>query len=141
MILSAEVIQLGPIISGLLFACMIFIVFATAKWKLHPFLSIIAAPYILALGTNLVGKLSGQSVPITGIGLVIILGTIIGKALEKTGASKWRSDRLKRSKPAIISGCNRLKTSALCIQSIHKKPRHCRSASLCLLDDAEPVFG
>jgi len=101
--LSAEVIQLGPIIVGLLFACIIFIVFATAKWKLHPFLSIIAATYLLALGTNLIGKLSGHSAPIiadigstitsgfgsiiASIGLVIIFGTIIGKVLEKTGAA------------------------------------------------------
>ncbi|WP_420818544.1 GntP family permease [Paenibacillus paeoniae] len=90
-------------IVGLLFACIIFIVFATAKWKLHPFMSIIAATYILALGTNLIGKLSGQSAPIiadigstitsgfgsiiASIGLVIIFGTIIGKVLEKTGAA------------------------------------------------------
>ncbi|MBH5319746.1 GntP family permease [Paenibacillus sp. GSMTC-2017] len=101
--ISPEIIQLGPIILGLLFACILFIVFATAKWKLHPFLSIVASTYIFALGTNLIGKMSGQELPIiadigatitsgfggiiTSIGLVIIFGTIIGKVLEKTGAA------------------------------------------------------
>lgn len=101
--ISQQVIQLGPIILGLLLFCIVFIVYATAKWKLHPFLSIISSTYILALGTNLVGKMNGISVPIiadigstissgfggiiTSIGLVIIFGTIIGKVLEKTGAA------------------------------------------------------
>ncbi|MFC3343169.1 GntP family permease [Paenibacillus abyssi] len=90
-------------ILALLLFCIIFIVYATAKWKLHPFLSIIAATYILALGTNFIGILSGVEGPIikdiggainggfggivTSIGLVIIFGTIIGKVLEKTGAA------------------------------------------------------
>ncbi|MFD0590401.1 GntP family permease [Paenibacillus sp. GCM10027627] len=101
--MSQEVIGLGPVILALLLACILFIVYATAKWKLHPFLSIVSATYILALGTNLVGELSGQEIPIikdigatiasgfggiiTSIGLVIIFGTIIGKVLEKTGAA------------------------------------------------------
>lgn len=98
-----EIIQLGPIILVLLLFSIIFIVYATAKWKLHPFLSIISSTYILALGTNLIGEINGVEAPIikdigatlsggfggiiTSIGLVIIFGTIIGKILEKTGAA------------------------------------------------------
>lgn len=101
--LSPEVVQLGPIILLLLLVSIIFIVFATAKWKLHPFLSIVASCYILALGTNLIGKTSGIEKPIiedigktitsgfggiiTSIGLVIIFGTMIGKVLENSGAA------------------------------------------------------
>ncbi|CAM4295675.1 GntP family permease [Paenibacillus alkaliterrae] len=98
-----EIVQLGPVILVLLLFSIVFIVYATAKWKLHPFLSIISSTYILALGTNLIGEINGVEAPIikdigatvsggfggiiTSIGLVIIFGTIIGKILEKTGAA------------------------------------------------------
>lgn len=101
--MSEEVVSLGPIILGWLAVNIVFIVFATAKWKLHPLLSIISATYLFALGSNLIGQLSGISDPliadigatitsgfggiITSIGLVIIFGTLIGKILEKSGAA------------------------------------------------------
>jgi len=101
--LQPAVIQLGPVILILLLASIVFIVFSTAKWKLHPFLSIVSATYIFALGTNLIGKLNGIEKPIikdigqtitsgfggiiTSIGLVIIFGTLIGKILENSGAA------------------------------------------------------
>ncbi|UYZ15644.1 GntP family permease [Brevibacillus sp. WF146] len=87
----------------LLLLSILFIVYATAKWKLHPFLSIISSTYLFALATNLVGSLSGVEKPIiadigkeiaggfggiiTSIGLVIIFGTMIGKILENSGAA------------------------------------------------------
>lgn len=101
--MSPEVAALGPIILLLLLLSIIFIVYATAKWKLHPFLSIISSTYIFALLTNLVGTLNGLEKPliadigkeiaggfgsiITSIGLVIIFGTLIGKILENSGAA------------------------------------------------------
>jgi gluconate:H+ symporter, GntP family len=101
--MSPAVIQLGPIILLLLLLSILFIVYATAKWKLHPFLSIISSTYLFALATNLVGSLSGVEKPIiadigkeiaggfggiiTSIGLVIIFGTMIGKILENSGAA------------------------------------------------------
>ena len=68
-------------------------VVAIARWKIHPFLAIIATALLLAvvLGVPLksipdvIGK--GFSSIFTGIGLVIIFGTIIGTVLEKTGAA------------------------------------------------------
>ncbi|WP_221935128.1 GntP family permease [Brevibacillus sp. LEMMJ03] len=87
----------------LLLLSILFIIYATAKWKLHPFLSIISSTYLFALATNLVGSLSGVEKPIiadigkeiaggfggiiTSIGLVIIFGTMIGKILENSGAA------------------------------------------------------
>lgn len=110
--LSPAVVQLGPIILLLLLFSIFFIIFATAKWKLHPFLSIVAATYILALGTNAIGKLSGIEKPIiddigkaitsgfggiiTSIGLVIIFGTMIGKILENSGAAVKMADIVLR---------------------------------------------
>jgi len=72
---------------------VILIIVATAKFKLHPFLSLI-------LGTLFVGIASGMPLNkvvenmnsgfgsiMGGIGLVIVFGTIIGTILEKTGAA------------------------------------------------------
>lgn len=109
---TQEAINLGPILLGLLLVCIVFIVYATARWKLHPFISIVAATYILALGTNLLAKLNGIEGPlikdigatltsgfggiITSIGLVIIFGTMIGKILEKSGAAVKMADVVLR---------------------------------------------
>ncbi len=68
-------------------------VVAIARWKVHPFLAIIATALLLAvaLGVPLksvpdtIGR--GFSSIFTSIGLVIIFGTIIGTVLEKTGAA------------------------------------------------------
>ncbi|HEU4964682.1 MAG TPA: GntP family permease [Bacilli bacterium] len=110
--MSPEIVQLGPLVLGLLLVCILFIVFATAKWKLHPFLSIISATYLFALGTNLIGEMNGVENPIIGdiggtitggfggiityIGLVIIFGTLIGKILEKSGAAIKMADVVLR---------------------------------------------
>ena len=110
--MSPEVVALGPIVLFLLLLCILFIVYATAKWKLHPFLSIISSTYIFALLTNLVGKANGIEQPliadigkeiaggfgaiITSIGLVIIFGTIIGKILENSGAAVKMADVVLR---------------------------------------------
>ena len=72
---------------------ILLMVLAIARWKIHPFLAIIATALVLAvvLGVPLktipdvVGR--GFSSIFTGIGLVIIFGTIIGTVLEKTGAA------------------------------------------------------
>jgi GntP family gluconate:H+ symporter len=72
---------------------ILIMVLAISRWKIHPFLAIIATALLLAvvLGVPLktipdvIGK--GFSSIFTGIGLVIIFGTIIGTVLEKTGAA------------------------------------------------------
>lgn len=125
--MSPEVVQLGPIILLLLLLSIIFIVYATAKWKLHPFLSIISSAYIFALLTNLVGTLNGVEKPliadigkeiaggfgsiITSIGLVIIFGTLIGKILENSGAAVKMAEVVspaRRSSPCHCHDRNRL---------------------------------
>ena len=66
---------------------------AIARFKIHPFLSILGTALLLAilLGIPLVkipdvlGK--GFSSIFTGIGLVIIFGTLIGNILERTGGA------------------------------------------------------
>lgn len=72
---------------------IIFIIFATAKLKWHPFLVLILSAFLVALfyqvPLNTVAKtISDGFGGILGyIGLVIVFGTIIGLILEKTGAA------------------------------------------------------
>lgn len=72
---------------------ILFIIFATAKLKWHPFLVLILSAFLVALfyqvPLNTVTKtISDGFGGILGyIGLVIVFGTIIGLILEKTGAA------------------------------------------------------
>ena len=71
-----------------------FIIFATAKYKIHPFLTLIIA----SLGMGLVGGLETEIIikslsegfgnTLKSIGIVIACGSIIGTYLEKTGSAK-----------------------------------------------------
>ena len=71
-----------------------FIIFATAKYKIHPFLTLIIA----SLGMGLVSGLEtdiiikslseGFGNTLKSIGIVIACGSIIGTYLEKTGSAK-----------------------------------------------------
>lgn len=93
----------GPYLLVLLAASVVLIVLLIARLKLHPFLSILAGTYTFGLGALALGALSGADEPavedlngvvaegfgniLAGIGLVILFGTIIGKVLERTGAT------------------------------------------------------
>ncbi|WP_243388165.1 GntP family permease [Bacillus kexueae] len=82
---------------GLLFLVLLlgvcFIVFASVKWKLHPFLSLLVASFLVGILAGLplnevvnavnqgFGGLMGY------IGIVIVAGTIIGTILERSGAA------------------------------------------------------
>jgi GntP family gluconate:H+ symporter len=75
-----------------------FIVLATAKFKIHPFLALLIASYGVAFASGMevleIGSTirSGFGNILTYIGIVIILGTIIGKILEKSGAAIVMAD-------------------------------------------------
>ena len=72
---------------------ILLMVMAIARWKIHPFIAIIATALLLAIVLGVPLKIvpdvigRGFSSIFTGIGLVIIFGTIIGTVLEKTGAA------------------------------------------------------
>ncbi len=82
----------------ILLAAIAFIVLATSVTKLHPFLALLIACYGIGLATGLpltdidsiiaggFGKILGS------IGLIILLGTIIGTILEKSGAAFTMAD-------------------------------------------------
>lgn len=72
---------------------ILFIIFATAKLKWHPFLVLILSAFLVALFyqvplDSVAKTISDGFGGILGyIGLVIVFGTIIGLILEKTGAA------------------------------------------------------
>lgn len=82
----------------ILLAVIAFIVIATSKFKLHPFLTLILASFIAAFAYGLpsadIAKTitSGFGGILGYIGLVIVLGTIIGTILEKSGAAITMAD-------------------------------------------------
>lgn len=77
----------------LVIVAVAFIVFATAKLKLHPFLSLIIASFGLGIAAGLpiagIGGIVNEGFGglMGGIGLVIVFGTLIGIILERSGAA------------------------------------------------------
>jgi len=86
-----------PLLIAFVIAIVLMIV-AIAKWKIHPFLSIMGVSLILALVAGI--KLTeiptvigaGFSGTFSSIGIVIILGALVGVILEKTGAALKMAD-------------------------------------------------
>ena len=82
----------------ILIGVIAFIVVATSKFKLHPFLTLILASFMAAFAYGLpsgdIAKTitSGFGGILGYIGLVIVLGTIIGIILEKSGAAITMAD-------------------------------------------------
>ncbi|MCR9984327.1 GntP family permease [Vibrio diabolicus] len=82
----------------ILLGVIAFIVLTTTKFKLHPFLALIIAAFLAAfaygLPTDSIAKTiaSGFGGILGYIGLVIVLGTIIGVILEKSGAAITMAD-------------------------------------------------
>ena len=81
-----------PLLIAFVVAIVVMIL-AIAKWKIHPFLSIMGVSLILALLAGIpLGEIAnvigaGFSGTFSSIGIVIILGALIGSILEQTGAA------------------------------------------------------
>ena len=77
----------------ILAALIVFIVLATTKLKLHPFLALLAAALLAGLAYQLPPLEIGGHIArgfggiLGGIGIVITFGTIIGLILERSGAA------------------------------------------------------
>ena len=73
--------------------CILLMILFISKWKIHPVTSILVATIILAIsiGTpwdkieGIINK--GMSDTLKSIAIVIVLGCILGKVLEETGAA------------------------------------------------------
>ena len=79
---------------------IVFIISATAKYKIHPFLTLITASIMMGfmggLESNIILKTlsEGFGNTLKSIGVIIACGAIIGTYLEKTGSAKSIADRL-----------------------------------------------
>ena len=92
-----------PLIIAFVVAVVLMIV-AISKWKVHPFLSIMAVSVMLALIAGIPLVKTGDTAGIadvvgagfsgtfSSIGIVIILGALIGSILEQTGAALKLAD-------------------------------------------------
>lgn len=88
----------GPMLIVILVLGIAFIVLATSKLKIHPFIVLLITSYGIALAAGMPLLEIGDTIK-TGfggilkyIGIVIILGTIIGTILEKSGAAITMAD-------------------------------------------------
>ncbi|GAA4649471.1 GntP family permease [Kistimonas scapharcae] len=85
-----------------LLAVVTFVVLATSRFKLHPFITLLLAAFATAFLAGLpldqvAATISAGFGGILGsIGIVIILGTLIGTILEKTGAAITMADTIIR---------------------------------------------
>lgn len=90
----------GPMLIVIVLAVIGFIVLATARFKIHPFLALIAAAYLTGFLvrmplTQLVDTVnSGFGNMMQHIGLVIVAGTLIGVILEKSGAALCMAEKI-----------------------------------------------
>ncbi len=107
---------MGFLLLLLLLVSIVLIVVASSVFKVHPFISLLFASLLLGLGASALGQFdimsveesirSGFGLILTHIGIVIVLGSIIGVFLEKSGAALRMADtviRLAGPKRPIIA--------------------------------------
>lgn len=91
-----------------LFLALVFIVVATAKFKIHPFLSLIVAAIAMGFAIKLDGSTivtflaEGFGDTLGSIGIIIALGSIIGTFLEKSGGTQVLAEAILK-----VVGINR----------------------------------
>jgi GntP family gluconate:H+ symporter len=82
--------------------CVLFIVFSSTKFKLHPFLALLFASLAFGLLTGMPLSTIAKSIndgfggTLGYIGIVIVCGTIIGTFLEFSGGAYTLADRILR---------------------------------------------
>ncbi|HEY8347374.1 MAG TPA: GntP family permease [Symbiobacteriaceae bacterium] len=90
----------GPVLILILIAAIAFIIWSTAKLKLHPFLALLLTAYGVGLAagmpiTDIAATINkGFGNLMINIGLVIVCGTVIGVFLEKSGAAVVMADTI-----------------------------------------------
>ena len=83
----------GPLLIVILVAAIAFIVLATTRLRLHPFIALLVAAYGIGFSARMplleIDKTVAQGFGgiLAYIGIVIVLGTVIGTILEKSGAA------------------------------------------------------
>lgn len=93
----------GPLLLVILAAAIVFIVWGTARFRLHAFLVLLLAAYGVGLAAGMpvldVAKAvtEGFGNLMTKIGLVIAAGTVIGVMLERSGAAVVMAEAILRA--------------------------------------------
>ncbi|MBZ4647303.1 MAG: gluconate:H+ symporter, GntP family [Petroclostridium sp.] len=88
----------GPMLLMILILGIVLIILMISKFKIHPFISLLLVAYGIALAARMpLGDISktvgdGFGSLLGGIGIVIVLGTIIGTILEKSGGALKMAD-------------------------------------------------
>ena len=112
---------------------VLFVVFATAKLKLHPFLALILSAFFVGIASGMplldvVTNISGGFGSLmTSIGIVIVAGTMIGVILERSGAALRMAEVVLR-----IVGPKRPQLAMSIIGYIVSIPVFCDSAFIIL---------
>ena len=90
----------GWLLIVLLVVAIVFIVVATARFKLHPFLVLLVTAYGLGLlaglppGEVITAITDGFGGTIGSVGIIIAAGTIIGVVLERSGGAQVMADTI-----------------------------------------------
>lgn len=85
---------------SILFGFLLILVFAIAKWKIHPFIALLLTALGLGISLGLGGKetvdilLKGFSETLRWIAVIIIIGAFIGEVLKETGGAFRISNRV-----------------------------------------------
>ncbi len=85
-----------------LVAVVALIIVATARFKLHPFLTLLLAAVVMGFvgrlnAAEIIGKLTeGFGNTLKSIGIVIAFGTVIGTFLERSGGAQTMADSVLR---------------------------------------------
>ncbi|AHM59813.1 H+ symporter [Flammeovirgaceae bacterium 311] len=123
----------GPLLFVILISGVAFIVLATAKFKLHPFLGLLIAAFGVGIAAGVplnevVQAINGGFGDLMSyIGIVIVAGTIIGKILDKSGAALRMAETVLR-----VVGESRPQLAMSLIGAIVSIPVFCDSAYIIL---------
>lgn len=123
----------GPLLFLILLLGVGFIVLATAKFKLHPFLGLLIAAFGVGIAAGVplndvvIAVNEGFGGLMSYIGIVIVAGTVIGKILEKSGAALRMAEVVLR-----VVGEKRPQLAMSLIGAIVSIPVFCDSAYIIL---------
>ncbi|AOS45313.1 DsdX permease [Lacunisphaera limnophila] len=123
----------GPLLFAVLALGIAFIVIATTRWKLHPFLALLVTAYGVGLASGLgpeqalTALTGGFGRTVGAIGIVISCGCIIGTALERSGGALVLANALLR-----VIGEGRALLAMSCTGAIVSIPVFCDSGYVIL---------
>ncbi len=123
----------GPLLFAVLALGIAFIVVATTRWKLHPFLALLVTAYAVGLSAGLGAEqaltalTNGFGRTVGAIGIVISCGCIIGTALERSGGALVMANAMLR-----LIGQTRAVLAMSCTGAVVSIPVFCDSGYVIL---------